>query len=112
MDDRSHDQLGKKGDEQKVIQEAVVPGLSAEGIDQIGNELKGEKGDADWQDYVLEGNPCIRHEIDVLDQEIGVLEIAEKGDISPDSDGEEQAASASHPGFVNMSQLDPDGIVP
>ena len=78
MDDGPRDQLGEKADKQTVAQEAVLPGLTPVGIDNVGNLLECEKGDGQRQDDSVEVEAGAQRLIGDVDEEIRVFEIAQQ----------------------------------
>src|SRR5262249_32751115 len=91
--------------------------LAAAGVDQIGDFLKGEERDAERQDDVLQRVVFAKQNVGRVDQEIGVLEIAEHHQIDGDAETQEQrhaiepsvqAAGGDPPGDQKIEQRQPE----
>lgn len=59
------------------MQEAVFVGLAPVGVDQVGNLLEGEEGDRQRQDDGLQDQAGAEQGVEVVNEEVGVLVIAQ-----------------------------------
>ena len=81
MDNRPCNQLWEEGYEKGIMEKAVLTGLATPGIDQIGDLLKGKKGDRQWQDNCLQRVAASSQCVQVINKEVGVLEIPQQPEI-------------------------------
>ena len=81
VDDRPGDELREERDEKRVIEQIVLPGLSPVRIDQKSDLLEREEGDGQRQRQMQQRQRRVRERIDVLEQEIGIFEIAQQRDV-------------------------------
>jgi hypothetical protein len=90
VDDRPGDELGEEGDEEQVVGEVVFAGLAAVGIDEVGDLLEGEEGNAERQHDVRQVEVEAGQSLDGAVEEAGVLEPAEQAEVGGDAEGEHQ----------------------
>ncbi len=117
--DRPGDELGEEGDvcaERRRI--AFGADLAAVDVDEVGDALEGEEGDADGQEHAAgdAGDVGARHRVDVVGEEADILEVAEEQEVCADEDGQRRprrpGLDAAATGEVddNARQQDP-GVV-
>ena len=92
VDDWAGDQVGEEGHEQGVVDQAVVPHPRSAAVHQIGDLGEGEEADTQWQQQVEAGELAVGQRVECLDQEVGVFEVNESGDIQQDADQQEHLA--------------------
>lgn len=92
MNDRSHDQLWEKGDEQQIIQNIITLGLSPEGIHKKGDELESKEGNTDGQYDVLQRYVGSGNKVHIFDKKVGVFVISQKPYICQDAGGEKETS--------------------
>lgn len=92
MNDRPHDQLWEKGDEQQIIQDVIALGLTPEGVHEKGDELESKEGNTDGQYDVLQRYVGSGDEVYILDEKVGVFVIPQKPYICQDAGGQKQSS--------------------
>ena len=70
------------------MSEIVFFCLSLVSVNEIGDLLKGEKGDRKRQDYVVQKIRCIAEKVNRVHEKIGVFEIAQQPQINRNADNE------------------------
>src|SRR5690606_4841428 len=81
MGDRAGYQLREEADEKAVADEIVFVHLAVMGVDQIGNLLKGKKGDGQRQDDVAHRPAQVKGLVERAEKKPGVFVVAEQGDV-------------------------------
>ena len=108
-DDRACDQLRKE----REVEEVVAPAVdgferTAVDVDRVAERLEQEERDADGQEDVLEFEESRAEEVaGDLDEEIGVLEVTQHGQIGRDAQRHERPLGASR-AHVRDSPPDPE----
>ena len=101
VDDGPGDQLREERHEQSVVDKTDVVGLTAVGVDQVGDLLKGEEGDRKGQDYGAEMVVGSGDEVQVVDEEVGILVVTQEAKVGGDTrvqQGEPVPVAVSIPG--------------
>src|SRR5262249_7849005 len=83
--DRACDKLRKEQHKQAIILEGERLHTLRVNIDQKGDFLKGDKGNAEGKDYVCQDKVRTKQVIDGAADEVEILEITEKDDIECDA---------------------------
>lgn len=91
--DGAGDQPWEEGHIQNVIQEAVIVIVSFSGLDQARDLLEGKIADAQGEHKIQVVKIAAGQGIEVLQQEIKVLEIAQQGNIGDDAHSDDQPAA-------------------
>ena len=92
VQDRTCYEVREKGDEQRIVEEIVFPCLAAVAVHQIGYLRECEETYPQWQQQVRRNKADIERGIDVVDQEVGILEISKQTKVADDSAGQDEAA--------------------
>src|SRR5688500_8778368 len=85
MQNRACYQVRKESHKQRVVEEIVFFGFSAMAVDQIGDLRECKETDAQRQQDLGQVEANVESGIDVVDQEVGVLEICQQSKISGDT---------------------------
>src|SRR5579859_98583 len=88
VNDRPGDKLRKERGEQREIEKADAFRLAAGSVDQVGNLLKREKGNRQRKGDMVQHEVRARHRDNVFDDEVGVREPAQKGQVRGEARGQ------------------------
>ncbi len=94
VDDGAGNQLREEGHEEGVMQEAVFVGLATIGVDQVGDLLEGEEGDRQRQDDGLQYQVVAEQGVEVVNEEVGVLVVAQQAKIGGNAGDQNGLGSA------------------
>ena len=86
MHQRAGDQMREEGHEQRVADDVALDLGAAHHVDQIGDLLEGEEGDAERQHDVDERQRRAGQRSQAVEDEIGVFEIAQHREIERDAE--------------------------
>ena len=78
---RAGNQLRKKGHEQSIVNKVAVSNHTLVCIHQVSNLLKSKEADSKRKNYVEEIEILLQKDIEVLDKEVGILEIAKQDNV-------------------------------
>jgi len=85
MDDRTGNQVRKEGDEQQEIAQVVLADDAPADIHEISDLREGKKGYAQRKHDLAQDPVGAEHPVDIVDEEIGVFEIAQQQQIHRDA---------------------------
>ena len=89
VQDRPRDQVREVGDEERVVHEVVLAHLALGRVDQIGDLGKRVERDAERQDDLADRPVGAEGVVEIVDEEVGVLEIAQQQQIERDAEHEQ-----------------------
>ncbi|MMZ65178.1 hypothetical protein D1872_275670 [compost metagenome] len=81
-----------KGDEQNIVNDTVFFGRSPISVDQISDLRKGKEADAKRQREPKQIDLRGKQRIDVADQEVGILIVAQEKNVPDDGQRKQQLA--------------------
>jgi hypothetical protein len=90
---RARDQMREERHEQRVADDVSLDFGAAHHVDQIGDLLEGEEGDAERQHDVEERQRRAGQRVDAVEQEIGIFKKAEHCEVEHDADRADAAAA-------------------
>ena len=93
MHQRARDQMREERDEQRIADDVALDLGAAHHIDQIGDLLEGEEGDAERQDDIDGRQRRAGQRIEAVKDEVGVFEIAQQREIERDAENADGAAA-------------------
>jgi hypothetical protein len=114
-DDRAGDEVREKRDVEQVVAEVAGGwGLAAEDVDQVGDLLKREEGDADGQENLRPrdgaGAEPAEEDVELLDEEVAVLAVGQRADVVGEGECEQTVATLDGLGWQG-SHREAEGVV-
>jgi hypothetical protein len=83
--DRTGDELGEEGHKQRVVDEVEPVDPAPIRVNEEGNLLEREERDADRQHDLAQGEVEPPDRIEIVDEEVGILEVAQRREIEHDA---------------------------
>lgn len=112
MEDRTGEQMGEEGDEERVVEQVALLNQTFIGIDQERNLGDGKETDPERQDDPQQRQLATGDKIHRPDKEVHVLEPAEEEDIGCQAEDQDRASRHPHlPATVIFDENPADGVV-